>query len=111
MAARTGSTPSPFDLSESELLVLTEACRTLDEIEQLRAAVERDGVTTLGSAGQPRGHPLLVELRGHRTTLGRLLGQLALPGLDDDSTLPTPRQVRSRRGTAARWGGDRRGAA
>jgi hypothetical protein len=66
----------------AELLV--ECCRLLDEVESLRDAVTRDGVTVLGSTKQPRVHPALAQLLAHRLALGKLLSQLALPGVDDE---------------------------
>ncbi len=89
------------ELSESELSLLTEVCRLLDECEELRQAVARDGMTVPGSTGQPRVHPALGELRQHRMALGRLLAQLSLP--DDDETLQSPLQVRGRNAVAKRW--------
>jgi len=55
----------------------TVATYTQSESEHLRAAVEHDGVVVTGAAGQPRGHPLLTELRGHRGALARLVAQLS----------------------------------
>jgi len=95
-----------YELSDTERELLAECCRLLDECEALRAAVDADGATVPGSSGQPRVHPALGELRQHRLALGKLLAQLALPDVDE-STLPSPVQVRGRRGAAARWGGQR----
>ncbi|MGY1730143.1 P27 family phage terminase small subunit [Geodermatophilus sp. SYSU D01045] len=99
-----------YELSESELSLLTEVCRLLDECEELRQAVTRDGTTVAGSTGQTRVHPALGELRQHRLALGKLLAQLALPD-EDDETLASPLQVRGRQGAAKRWAGHvKRGA-
>ncbi len=38
-----------YELSELEVSLLLEVCRLLDECEELRAAVERDGMTVPGS--------------------------------------------------------------
>jgi hypothetical protein len=46
-----------FELSSSELELLVETCRLLDECESLSRAIGRDGMTVNGSAGQPRVHP------------------------------------------------------
>ena len=63
-----------FEPSAFEAAILSEACRTVDELQsirdELRAAVS---VVVAGSTGQPRAHPLLDEVRRHRETLARLL--------------------------------------
>jgi len=92
-----------YELSDTERELLAECCRLLDECESLRRAVDADGTTVAGSSGQPRVHPALGELRQHRLALGRLLAQLALPGVDE-SALASPAQARGRRAAAARWG-------
>jgi hypothetical protein len=98
-----------YELSRSELELLTEACRLMDECESLRQAVADDGTTVAGSTGQPRVHPAVGELRQHRLALGRLLSQLALPDEEDDA-LPTPLQARGRAAATKRWAGHRKGA-
>lgn len=104
------TTTTTYDLSESEIELLREVCRLMDECESLRQAVADDGVTVLGSTGQPRVHPAVGELRSHRLALGRLLSQLALPD-EDDEALPTPLQARGRQAARSRWAGhEKRGA-
>lgn len=68
-----------FDLSDAEVELLTEAAWMLTEIDSLRAALERDGVTVAGSAGQRRVHPAVGEIRQHRLALARLVKVLDLP--------------------------------
>ncbi len=97
------STIGDFELSGVELELLRECCRLLDECEALRAVVERDGQIVAGSAGQPRVHPALGELRQHRLALGRLLAQLALPDPEGEA-LPSPLQARARKAARERWG-------
>lgn len=91
-----------YDLSETELELLRECCRLLDECESLRTSVDADGTTVAGSAGQVRVHPALGELRQHRLALGRLLAQLALPDVDE-TALKSPVQARASRAAQARW--------
>ncbi len=95
-------TVAVFELSDVELELLREACRTLDECDQLAAAVKRDGITVMGSAGQPRAHPALAEVRQARAALGRLLSQLELPDADG-SSLPSVQTAKARRAADARW--------
>ena len=102
------TTVAAFDLSDVELELLRECCRLLDECEALRTAVERDGTTVPGCAGQTRVHPALGEVRQHRLALGKLLAQLALPDESGES-LASPVQACGRNAAQTRWG--RRGTA
>ncbi len=99
-----------YELSESELVILAECCRLLDECESLRQAAAHGGTMVVGSNGQPRVHPAIGELRQHRLALGRLLSQLALPD-EDDTALLTPLGARGRAAARKRWAGhQKRGA-
>lgn len=95
-----------FDGTNVELELLEEACRELDELDELRAAVARDGATVAGSKGQTRTHPALVELRQGRAELRRLLDALSLPtpqgaGAVEDVVSLTSR--RAQRAAHTRW--------
>ncbi len=96
------STTNQFDLTEAEHELLAEACRTLDNLDDLAATIATDGVTTTGSAGQTVVHPALTEARGQRVVLHRLLAALALP---DDEGVPvqTARSSSARAAANARW--------
>ena len=98
-----------FEASPSELELLAEACRTLDE---LRRAVERDGAIVTGSVGQPRRHPALTEARQQRAELRRLLDVLGIPApLASAAEAEGVVSIATRRATRAvraRW--ERRGA-
>jgi hypothetical protein len=66
--------------------MLGQACRTTDELDRLERAVRvLPELTTTGSTGQLKPHPLLEEVRRHRTLLERLTTALALP--DEDQTV------------------------
>lgn len=103
-----------YDLTPSELAILIEACRTLDNLDQLAAAIARDGVMVLGSAGQSVTNPALTEVRGQRLALHRLVSALALPDVDG-ATVPTSGTLRAKRAprsagrvtarTSGRWPG------
>lgn len=94
-----------YELTDSEVQLLTEACRTLDNLDALADALAHDGATVKGSMGQTVTHPALTESRGQRQVLHKLLAALALPDLEDETaaTLATPRQVASQQGNTARW--------
>ena len=67
-----------FELDEHELVLLLQACRTADLLDELAAAVRRDGALVEGPQGQ-RAHPAAVEARQQRIVLARLLAALRLP--------------------------------
>ena len=71
-----------FDLEEHELALLVEAVRTVDLLDQLDAAVRRDGPLVEGPQGT-KAHPAAVEARQQRIALARLLAALRLPQGDE----------------------------
>jgi hypothetical protein len=90
-----------FELSGTEIELLRECCRLLDEVEDLHSARASEGLSVPGSNGQPRVHPGLGELRQHRLALGRLLAQLQLP--EEPGALASPVQAKARVAGHARW--------
>jgi len=92
------------------LELLGEACRTLDELDALRRAVEKDGAIVAGSVGQPPPHPALTEARGLRAELRRLLDALGIPAPSASAAegVTSLAARRARRAARARW--ERRGA-
>ena len=98
-----------YVLTPAEVSVLVEACRTSDELDRLERAVRAlPNLTTTGSTGQLKPHPLLEEVRRHRTLLERLTTALALP--DEDQTVGLRGASRhAQKAARARWGGGRRG--
>jgi hypothetical protein len=108
-----------FDLGPDEIGALREACRTVDELADLRSALDGQRMTVPGSTGQLVAHPLLAEVRRHREILAKLLERLNLPAGDEDAG-STPAQRRAQRAAQQRWrdrqavnqaGGGRRGTA
>jgi hypothetical protein len=94
---------TPYVLMPTEVTILVECCRTADELDRLERAVrELPELTTRGSTGQLRPHPLLNEVRAHRQLLERLTEALNLP---DDTQLIGDRagSRRTRAATRARW--------
>ncbi len=96
-----------FDLGEGELALLTETCRCLDDIEDLQKAVTDAPAVTTGSRGQEVVHPLRAELRSQRLLLAKLVGQLNVPGLEDDGSEwdGLSAAARARKAARARWDG------
>jgi hypothetical protein len=73
----------PYILTPAELANLEEACHTADELDRLEMVVRKlPDLTTRGSTGQIRPHPLLAEVRAHRALLQRLMEGLNLPDQD-----------------------------
>lgn len=83
-----------YVLRPDELTVLEDVCRTADMIAALTAAWVDDGspMTAKGSMGQLVTHPLISELRQHRSARAALLRQLKLPDVDE---VPAANQHRS----------------
>lgn len=67
-----------FDLGEHELLVLLEACRTVDTLNELDAARKAEG-SVIESPHGKKAHPAVVEARQQRLVLAKLLASLAIP--------------------------------
>jgi hypothetical protein len=96
-----------YVLTPAELAVLAEACRTVDELDRLEKAVRKlPELTTTGSTGQIRPHPLLSEVRLHRQLFDRLAASLNLPDEDQEVGL-RPSQRHGQKAADARWRGVR----
>jgi hypothetical protein len=94
-----------YVLTPAELEMLGQACRTSDELDRLERAVRNlSDLTTAGSTGQLKPHPLLEEVRRHRLLLERLTGALNLPDEDEEVGV-RPGQKHGRRAINARWKG------
>lgn len=70
-----------YDLRTDEREILKAACAEADLIGKLEKALEGEDMVVSGSMGQPVPHPLLAELRQHRTAMAGLLRGLKLPDL------------------------------
>ena len=86
------SATTEYDWAAHELIILVQGCQTLDRINQLDAAVAKDGLIITSSQGN-RVHPAVAEARQQRLTLARLLVSLGIPALEGDD-LPTTRGIR-----------------
>lgn len=111
-----------YDLRPDEYRILEDACRQADLVDELAKAQDSEDLMIQGSMGQMILHPLIAEVRQHRTTLSNLLAKLKLPDLmldeggsgDGDSGESAPaaagndRAAKARAAANARW--SRRGA-
>jgi hypothetical protein len=92
-----------YVLTPAELEMLSQACRTADELDRLERAVRQlTELTVRGSTGQPKAHPLLEEVRRHRVLLERLTSALCLPNEDENIGL-RPGQKHGQKAINARW--------
>ncbi|WP_148576058.1 hypothetical protein [Nocardioides caldifontis] len=89
---------STYELRLDELILLETACKTVDLLDDLEAAMDGQPLITKGSMGQERENPLLSEARQQRAHLNRTLAQLKLP---DESTGAQINHQRA--GGHARW--------
>lgn len=96
-----------YELAPDELALLLQACRTVDELDAMSAALAAGSVTVKGSTGQPKVSGLFAEARAHRLVLAKLLQQLALPAEGEDVG-KTPAQERASKAAAVRWDLERR---
>jgi len=97
-----------FEMTQAELELLTEACRTLEIVERLEVELRDQPAMVEGSRGQIVAHPLCSELRSERQLLAKLITLLGLPEEDSDWDNLTASQ-RGRKAARARW--DRRPSA
>jgi hypothetical protein len=74
-----------YELEEHEAALLREMVRTVDQLDALQAAVDRDGLMVAGPGMARRVHPAAVEARQARIALARLAAALRLPAGDEDS--------------------------
>lgn len=92
-----------WELTERELHLLTEACRTADDLAALDESIATEGRTVEGSRGQPVVHPAIAEVRQLRALQLRLLGSLELADPVESLRSATPEQARKRKAASARW--------
>lgn len=79
-----------FELDERELVVLVQATRTADLLDDLETEI-RDGGAIVDSPQGRRANPAAVEARQQRVVLARLLAALRLP---EDAADPAGRPAR-----------------
>ncbi|ANJ07150.1 hypothetical protein [Streptomyces parvulus] len=100
-------TLAELDMDPDELVLLEEACRLADELDEMGTLLAGSSMLSVGSRGQQVANPLIREIRGHRLALSRVLRQLGAtrPGEDEEERL-TPSQ-RGRKAAMARHHGAR----
>jgi len=91
-------TVKEHDLQQHELETLRAACGELDLITLMEQELAGQPLTVTGSTGQPVAHPLVQELRQHRSTMSALIRSLKLE--DDRGGVRVNAQ---RKGGQSRW--------
>jgi hypothetical protein len=74
-----------FELDEHERVLLVQACRTVDRLDDIAAGLVGQPLTVENFRGDPVAHPLLNEQRQQSLTLGRLLASLRMPTGDEEA--------------------------
>lgn len=77
-------TAKSYDLRADEREILRAACAEADLIVKMEATLVDEPLMTTGSMGQMVAHPMLAELRQHRTTMSALLRGLKLPDVSGE---------------------------
>lgn len=94
------ATVEQFEPTGAEQLLLEAACRQLDELATLEAAMATVPVLVVGSKGQEQPHPIYREVRAHRLALRQLLGALDLGA---EAVSATSRSEAARKLARLRW--------
>ena len=94
-----------YELNADEHEILLQACRTVDELDSINAALRTAEPLTAGPRGQLVANPLFAEARAHRAVLGRMLKALGLPDGDEQPESWTTK--RAREAAQARWSAER----
>lgn len=94
-----------FEFDAADTQVLVEACRTLDRLEALDGVISDEGVTAVGSMGQPVVHPAVSEARQLQVTLTRLVAALDLPPSEEEErAAEAMRTARAKKASAVAHG-------
>lgn len=91
---------SSLELETHEELLLLEACRTADLLDQLAAQAEGAPLTVTNARGDEVAQPLHVEARQQRINLARILAALRIPDAEDNR--PQRRAARGAYGVQVR---------
>jgi phage terminase small subunit len=87
-----------------ELRLLEDYCREVDLVDRMEAEVRGAELLVAGSMGQPVIHPLVAELRQHRSTLVRMMSALGLPDDAEGAAAKAAKVSEQARAAAgARW--------
>jgi len=98
-----------WEIDPWERLLLLQACRCVDRLDDLAEIAGASTAVTTNSKGDQAPHPAIVEARQQSIVLTRLLASMRLPvGDEDDLTRPQRRggargAYAARRATLSPW--------
>jgi hypothetical protein len=93
-----------FELAEHEMLLLREATRAVDVLDQLDAMVKKDGAIVTSARGAMIAHPAAVEARLQRVVLARLIMALRVPFGDESEPQGGDKRAQRRPGFRGVYG-------
>ena len=79
------SVVNDFGLDPHEELLLIQAVRCADRLDEMAVALDGAPLTVANRHGDQVSHPLLVESRQQSALLAKLLASLRLPSGDEDT--------------------------
>jgi hypothetical protein len=82
-----------YEFRADELATLEAACREADLIARMEDDLVNEPLTVTGSTGQLVTHPLVQELRQHRTVMASLFRGLKLPDESGNSASNQQREA------------------
>jgi hypothetical protein len=80
-----------FELAEHETAVLLQACRIVDVLDRLQAAIDSSEVLVESPQGL-KANPAVVEFRQQAVTLAKCMASLRIPVDTDDGDARLPQQ-------------------
>lgn len=89
-------------LTQRERAILEAACVQSDLNVSLQQALEREGIVTIGAAGQKRLNAITTELRQGNIALARLIGELRIPDAEGEEPAYSKREL-GRHAAQTRW--------
>lgn len=88
-----------YELDVHERLLLLQACRCADRLDELADEALASPATVLNTKGDRVSHPAIVESRQQSLVLSRLIASLRLPSGDVEEALRRPQRRGASRGT------------
>ena len=88
-----------YDLDVHEQLLLLQACRCADRLDELAAEALKSPVTVINMKGDRITHPAIVESRQQAIVLSRLVASLRLPSGETEDDLVRPQRRGGARGS------------
>ncbi|MDF3307856.1 hypothetical protein P3H15_22800 [Rhodococcus sp. T2V] len=95
-----GEIDSKFSLNVPEKLVLKQACRAADRLDEIQAEMNGQALVVQGKV-QPVANPLMVEFRLQAQLLTKLIASLRIPDVAPEQPVSRPQRRGGARGTYA----------